>query len=91
MDQPTTLTELIAALAALPDLDPVERARRAGSPLQDATRAVLRGVRVDAILEATDPPHRITGVEVARRLGIHPVKVSEARKDALARGRARRA
>lgn len=83
MDAPTTLTDLIEALAALPDLDPVERARLC-PVLIEATKKVMKATRESAILEATDPPHRLSGVEVARALGIHPNKISEARRSALA-------
>ncbi len=74
-DRPSTLFSLIAALAELPELSPVERARVAPD-LIEAAKAVLSGVRGAAIQEAVDGGMSVVGV--ARELGVHRSKVTDA-------------
>jgi hypothetical protein len=77
---PATLTELQAALAALAELPPVERARRAPG-LIDAAKGVLARERGAALVEAREQGW--TEVALAAELGVHRSKIA----DAIARHR----
>lgn len=73
-----TLDELLQSLAALPDLDPVERAR-ACKKLIEVTKAVLSYERRHALLQAnTTGPEPIGATELARRLGVARSRVTDA-------------
>lgn len=74
-ERPTTLFSLVSALAALPELPPVERARMAPE-LIEAAKGVLAGVRGEAMQEALDAG--MTGVALAAELGINRSKVNDA-------------
>lgn len=74
MERPNTLAELIAALAALPDLDPAERARRCPA-LIEVAKGVLHTVRGEAVREAVDDGAR--QVDLARELGISKQKLGD--------------
>ncbi len=73
--RPTTLFSLVSALAALPELPPVERARVAPD-LIEAAKGVLSGVRGSAMQEAVDGG--MTVVALAAELGINRSKVNDA-------------
>jgi len=73
-----TLDELLQALAELPGLDPVERARTS-KRLIEVTKAVLSYERRHALLEAnTTGPEPIGATELARRLGVARSRVTDA-------------
>lgn len=81
LNRPSTLADLISALAALADLPPVERAR-ACPDLIDAAKGVLARERAAAMAEAT-APGGMSKAELARQLGISRSKVGEAITDYL--------
>lgn len=83
--QPATLDELIQALTALPNLDPVERIR-AYPELIDAAKRVLAAERAADILKTTDRanPNRISQVDLAAQLGVTRTVVTDAIKQARA-------
>jgi len=74
-DRPQTLAELQAALAALPQLPPVERARLAPT-LIEAAKTVLALERGAALAEAKADGWTEPGL--ARELGVHRSKVADA-------------
>lgn len=84
-NRPDSLAELIQALTALPDLDPIERARTLPG-LIDATKTVLAGERIHAIFEATDRanPNRVSQVDLAAQLGVSRTVITDAIKQARA-------
>ncbi|MFC4852753.1 hypothetical protein [Actinophytocola glycyrrhizae] len=75
--EPVALDELLQALAELPDLDPVERAR-ACRELIEVTKAVLSRERRHALLRANTGPDPIGATELARRLGVARSRVTDA-------------
>lgn len=74
--RPSSLEDLIAALAGLPGLPPVDRARAIPS-LIEAAKTILARERAGA-MDAATGPDGITRAELARQLGISRSKVTEA-------------
>jgi hypothetical protein len=75
-DRPANLADLLKAMTAFSELDPVERATVAPA-LGDAARVIMAAERRQAMAEATDREQEgwITQRELARRLGINHNKV----------------
>jgi hypothetical protein len=74
--RPSSLTDLVAALNALPGMLPVDRARQIPA-LIEAAKSVLACERAAAMVAAT-APGGITRAELARELGVSRSKVTEA-------------
>lgn len=81
--QPASLADLVQALTELPDLDPIERARRCPE-LIDAAKAVLAAERRQALLDANTGPDAANQTEIARQLGISRVNVARSIQQAKA-------
>ena len=78
MDQPTTIAELVEELTALPDLDPIARARRCPA-LIDAAKAVLAQERAAAMRTALDRtrPGWVTQDQLATDLGVSRTAITK--------------
>lgn len=87
-DDVTTPERLIEALAALPDLGPLDRARVCPA-LIDAAKAVISEIRGDACLEATTGEDALNQADVGRALRVHATKVGKLLRAAEARQAAR--
>ena len=75
-----TTKELAAAIAALPAMDPLERAL-AIPALIDVARGVLAAERAEAMLECTTGDDALSRAELARRLGVSRQQVTKAIAD----------
>lgn len=71
---PKNLTELVAELLALPELAPIERAKRARK-LEPVSRALIAAVANEAVFEAT---RSSTHAEVAKALDVTQSRVNNA-------------
>lgn len=75
-----TTEELAEAIAALPAMEPVERALAIPS-LIDVARGVLAAERAAAMTAATTGPGAVSRAELARRLGVSRQQVTKAIAD----------